>query len=104
MDNLQIFSNGSGYKSCNGAAAVIPATGQVLQYKLSRSTRHTVFEGELIGMLLALKLMETHSAARTVLIALDNQAVIQALRNNSPQPLHYILNEIHTTIHRLKRR
>jgi hypothetical protein len=102
MDNLQIFSDGSGYKGRIGAAVVIPAIGQVLQYKLSRDTRDTVFEGELIGILLSLKLTETHPAARRVLIALDNQAAIQALQNNSPQPLHYILNEIHATIHRLK--
>jgi ribonuclease HI len=104
MDDIQIYSDGSGYKSNIGAAAVVPATGHALRYRLGKDTKHTVFEGELIGVLLALKLIETHRTARTALIALDNQAAIKALCNNVSQPSQYILDDIHATVRRIKHR
>lgn len=40
-------------------------------------SKHTVFEGVLVGILLAPTLLENQPHAKTVLIALDNQAAIQ---------------------------
>ena len=83
MDDIQIFSDGSGSKGNIGAAAVTLQDGPALRHRLGKDSKHTVFEGEIIGVILALSILETHSAA---LIALDNQAVIQALQNNRSQP------------------
>jgi ribonuclease HI len=75
----------------------------VLRFRLRKETKHTVFEGELVGILLALTLLGKHPTASTALITLDNQAAIQALQNDHAQPAQYLLDEIHTTIHRIKR-
>ncbi|KAF8582192.1 hypothetical protein K439DRAFT_1268140, partial [Ramaria rubella] len=73
---LQIFTDGSGYKGHIGAAAVALHKDEHLQYCLSRETKHTVFEGELVGILLALQMIDKSPTAKTVLIALDNQSAI----------------------------
>jgi ribonuclease HI len=104
IDDVHIYMDGSGYKGYIGAAAIIPRTGEALRFKLGKETRHTVFEGELVGIILTLTLLEKHPPAGTAMIALDNQATIQALQNNYTQPAQYLLDEIHTMIHRMKRR
>jgi ribonuclease HI len=104
MDDIQIYTDGSGYKGNIGAAAIIPETGAALRCKLGKETKHTVFEGELVGILLALTLLEKNPLASTALITLDNQAAIQALQNDHAQPAQYLLDEIHATILKMKRR
>ena len=86
LDDIQILSDGSGYKGNIGAAAVTPQDGQALQYRLGKESKHTVFKGEITGVILVLSLLEAHPAAKSALIALDNQAIIQALQNNRTQP------------------
>jgi len=57
VNNICIYSDGSGYNNCIDATAVIPNTGQALQFRLGKMSCHTVFEGELVGVLLALHLL-----------------------------------------------
>ncbi|KAH9942978.1 hypothetical protein B0H21DRAFT_661666, partial [Amylocystis lapponica] len=67
---------------------------------------HTVFEGEITGVLLATQLarnalrLRCHRI-RTVLIALDNQPVISALNANRRQPGQYLLDEVHKALQKL---
>jgi hypothetical protein len=103
IDEIQVFTDGSGYAESIGAAAVIPGTDHTLKYRAGSDDRHTVFEGELIGILLALQFPSHFPAATSLFIALDNQAAIKALINNNPQPGQRILDEIHRTIALLKK-
>ena len=59
-DDIKIFSDGSGFKEKIGAAAIRPDTQDVLYYQLGSSRWHTVFEAELVGILLALKLIDKY--------------------------------------------
>jgi ribonuclease HI len=104
IDDIKIFSDGSGLKGKIGTAAIWPDTKDVLHFQLGSSRRHTVFEAELLGVLLALKLLDKYQTGKTVLIALDNQAAIQALTNNCSQPGQHILNTILNTIKALLNR
>ena len=55
-------------------------------FNLGHMDTHTVFEGELTGILLGLHLLCGHlCSTTTALIALDNQAAILALANNTCQ-------------------
>ena len=45
-------------------------------------------------MILVLLLLEAHPAAKSALIALDNQATIQALKNNRTQPAQHLLDYV----------
>ena len=57
VDNTQIFCDRYGYKG-NIGAAVFDSTSQwSLQFKLGKKSHHMVFEGELVGILLALHLL-----------------------------------------------
>ena len=49
-----------------------------------------------------LSILETHPAAKSALIALNNQAVIQALQNNRSQPAQHLLDYVHVFIWQLK--
>ncbi|KAF8573796.1 hypothetical protein K439DRAFT_1279806, partial [Ramaria rubella] len=71
---------------------------------LGKETKHTVFEGELVGILLALQLVDKFPSAKTVLIALDNRSAITALQDTKPQLAQYLLDEIHAKIRLLRRR
>ena len=102
INNIQIYMDGLGYKDNIGAAPILPKTGASLRFKLGKETRHTIFQGELIGILLALTLLEASSLADTVLITLDNQAAIQALQGNHMHPSQHLLNEIHLATHNIQ--
>jgi ribonuclease HI len=86
-----------------GGAAVL-YVNQVEQaslcYHLGPSDKHTVYEGELVGLSLAVHLLTSLRFQITsyVIIGTDNQATIQALNNQRPHPGHYILDHIHDTM------
>ena len=60
---------------------------------LGKDMAHTVFESELVRLLLSLQLLCRYPNARMALIALDNQAA--ALTNRPSQLGQYIVNVIH---------
>jgi len=61
-----------------------------------------VFEGELVGILLALHLLSCLHNTQTALIALDNQVAILMLQGNKAQSAHYLLDHIHDAILHIK--
>ena len=79
INDVCIYSNRSGYNDNISAASIIPKMGQALQFKLAKALCHTVFEGELVGVLLALYLLACQCKIHSALIALDNQAAITML-------------------------
>ena len=100
-----MFADGSGLNGHVGAAAAIisPVGGRHLQYQLGSDTAHTVFEGELTGILLAVHLLRKYPRAKTALIAIDNQAAIAALINRPRQPGQHLANAIHAALKALCR-
>ena len=97
MDEIQVFCDDLGLKGSIGAAAVVmmPSEGPHLQYLLGKDMAHTVFESEVVRLLLVLQLLCRYPNARMALITLDNQAAIAALTNRPSQPGHYIVNTIY---------
>ena len=82
IDDIRVFTDGSGINDLIGAAAVTYDNDHSwsLSYGLGPISQHTVFEGELVGVILALELLRTVLAdTTTVMIALDNQATISAV-------------------------
>ena len=59
-EDIQIFTDGSGYHGGIGAAAVLRRRGKrekILWYYLSSQEHYTVFNGKQIGMLLGVELL-----------------------------------------------
>ena len=79
---------------------------KVRRYYLGPQTEHTVCKAELTGIILALYLLIKPTAQITgkVLIGLKNQAVIQALNNQSTKPAHYLLDHIHSATETLQQK
>ena len=73
-EDIQIFTDGSGYHGGIGAVAVLRRRGKrekVLQYDLSSQEHYMVFNGEQIGMLLRVELLR--QCNRSVFFILSNQ-------------------------------
>ena len=102
----KVYCDSSSYEGGVRATAILYKNNCVLksiQYKLGTPEEHTVYEVELVGIILALHLLMSLACqlVNTTLIGLDNQAAILALPNQSSKPLHYLLDITHDTIGRL---
>src|SRR6266481_3038839 len=96
---VRAYSDGSGIDGHAGAAAVLYRGNWViktLRYFLGPLTQHTTYEAEVVGVLLALKLLTDEGDTHTASIKLDNQAVILALNGRRAKSTQSLLNEIHT--------
>jgi len=100
-----IYTDGSGYKSMVGASAVLYNDGietDSLKYQLGIIRDDTVFEGELVGIILGTHLVTKHPTIRTSInYSTDNQATMGAMQNNSRQPAQYLIDEIHRSTEEL---
>jgi ribonuclease HI len=107
MDDIKIFTDGSGYEGKIASAAVLygknnePKEADSIRFQLGSIKKHTVFEAEIVGVVLALHTIKVLRDEKRILIALDNQATIRALTNNCRQPGQYLLDEVHKMIGKL---
>jgi len=99
--NVKVYSDGSGQDGQIGAAAVLVyghREPRVARHYLGLDTEHTVYEGECVGQLLALGLIQQTKAnlshADTAFMV-DNQPSIRAHHSRRPRPGSYIINGIH---------
>ena len=80
-EEVQIFTDGSGYQGGIGAAAVLRRRGKPeksLHFHLGSDKHYTVFNGEQIGMLLGVELLCKERNVQSVYMGVDNQAAILA--------------------------
>jgi len=95
---LQVYTDGSGYKEKIGAAAILYRGGKrisTLRYRLGNATEHTVYEGEIVGMILGLALISKEAQVTEVSMGVDNQAAIRATGGRKPTPSHYLMDRFH---------
>ena len=72
-----------------GAAAILSINGvlrQASQHYLGSEEHHTVYEAELVGLILAATLIQHTNFSEEVTIATDNQAAIKAITNFRSTP------------------
>ncbi|KAK6972148.1 hypothetical protein R3P38DRAFT_3336080 [Favolaschia claudopus] len=90
---LVVYSDGSGYEEHVGAAAIARDCRGKLhtrRFHLGPASNHTVFEGELVGTILALDIARAARHSGPVAILLDNQAAITALATRPNNPGQYL--------------
>jgi ribonuclease HI len=102
---VRVYSDGSGYQGQIGGAAVLYVNGQrstSAQLHLGPDTEHTVYEGEIVGIILASHLLkeckEARRSSNDISISLDNQSSITALTNQETKPSHDLLDAAHKAI------
>ena len=101
-----VFTDGSGFQGGIGTAAI--ADGQEHRHvqctHLGPDTEHTVFEGELGGLVLALDIIEAEPRITRANILLDNKPAIRAAAARRPRPGQQIIELFHRRLARLKRK
>jgi ribonuclease HI len=106
IKGLVAFTDGSGYEEKIGAAAILMVNGmelKTLRYRLGHETEHTVYEAEMLAVLLALHLIsQVARRLKRITIGLDNQATLLGLRNQRSKPSHYLLDKIHDALEDLQ--
>ena len=93
----QLYSDGSGLDGQVGAAAVLFIQGgdpKVVRFHLGTTADHTVYEAELVGLLLALHLLRGKQGMTRAVIHLDNHAVLHVLTTCESGPAQSIIDEI----------
>lgn len=103
----RIYTDGSDVDGGVGAAAVLYRGNRriVLRHYLGPSTSHTVYEAELVGIILGLELARTENThIGGISVALDNQAAVSACRSRSPGPGSYLVEHIHSLKREVRRR
>jgi ribonuclease HI len=106
---LKIYTDGSGLDGHIGAAAVLTRgfhPFRIARYYLGPDTEHTVYEGECVGQLLGLYLvnqLRPNQNINSISIAVDNQASILAHRARKCGPGSNIIDHIYQTLLTTKR-
>lgn len=93
LNDALFYTDGSGINGQIGAASVLPAKNLTVCAYLGEAHLFTVYSGELVGILLALRTARDHLWLKTeILIFTDNQASIQAIGNPGNQSGQFILS------------
>lgn len=104
-EDTQIFTDGSGFNGGIGASAVLMRNGKeprILRYYLGPEDKHTVYEAEVIGLTLAIKLLVTEQHPKyPASIFADNQATIQVAEQSDKQGNRYLGKQFTTMTKRL---
>jgi len=97
-ESTKVYSDGSAHNGKVGAAAVLihPDKPQrKLHFHLGPESKHTVHEAELIGITLALHLIQSERSKNdSFAIGTDNQATLEAFHSSMRKPAHYAAREI----------
>ncbi len=103
----RVYTDGSDVDGGVGAAALLYAPGQeepeVLQLYLGPSTRHTVYEAEIVATILGMELLRRALlCTQHASIGLDNTAAIRATTLRSPGAGRYLTDIFHAAVRDLK--
>jgi ribonuclease HI len=101
---VRVFTDGSGVDDGVGASAVLCRQGKpnrTLHYYLGTGSQHTVYESEIVGMILGMELVRTETLyVGRVILGVDNQAAIQATQLTKPVAGHYLVDIFHKRVSR----
>ena len=104
----RIYTDGSDYQGGVGASAVLYKPGAaepiVLRYHLGSSSRHTVYEAEIIGLILGVHLLLQLLSVSTASCAADNTPCLMAYQNRQPHPAHYLIDRLLRSLSSLQER
>ena len=97
-EEIKVYSDGSIHDGQVGAAAVLfrngVYSGRTLRLHLGKADEHTIYEAELVGLLLAIQLIKQEKRGKTsCAIGADNQAAIQALQSELTKPGQHLAAE-----------
>ena len=85
VEQIKVYSDGSAHDGQVGAAAILQRDGKqdrTLKLHLGTTEQHTVYEAELVGMIMGLHLIKTEPRNRVkCALSVDNQAALVAIKS-----------------------
>lgn len=108
-EELRAYSDGSMIDGGVGGAAVLMEGKRrirEIRFYLGSADKYTVYEGEVVGMILAVKLLwdeklKRGGRRRTMALGVDNQAAIRATGASQSKPGHCLMDFFHDDLHNL---
>jgi ribonuclease HI len=103
-EDLRAYSDGSAYEGGVGGAAVLMRgmeTVKERRFYLGKESERTVYEAEIIGMILAVSLLREAGGKGRMALGVDNQAAIRAINAFGSQPGHYLIDKLHDDLREL---
>ena len=97
--DIKIYTDGSSCEGGVGTAAVLMQgiwPVRIAQHHLGESTKHTIYKSECIGQILGLKMLQMlgQDLNRTeIMLAIDNQATLQAYDARKATPRSYLVED-----------
>ena len=108
MAEIKVYTDSSGVEGNIGAAAVLRRRGRrgwrVSRCRVGKAEHHKVFEGEAMGLVLAMDLVWGEKRVREVSIYTDNQAAITAMGTDTPGSARHIIDMVHAQHHRVMKK
>jgi ribonuclease HI len=104
QEDLRVYSDGSAINGGVGAGAVLMRGDVVVKGKrfhLGSDKEHTSYEGELVGMILAVDLLREEGGRGTLALGVDNQAAIRATGAFCSRPGHYLMDILHDDLRKI---
>jgi ribonuclease HI len=96
-EEIKVYTDGSIHGGKVGAAAVLYRKGRrqrELRLHLGAASEHTIYEAELVGLILGMQLIKTEKQGKTdCAIGADNQAAIIALESELTKPGQHLAAE-----------
>lgn len=109
-EHIRVYADGSGLDGHIGAAAAIFIRGKDtkwLLYHLGTDREHIVYEGEAVGVLLGLHLLDDLSSnelEHEIVIAVDNQAILLSFAKRKADSGQHLVDEIIRLAEKLKKK
>jgi ribonuclease HI len=100
---LRVYSDGSAVDGGVGGAAVLMRGKRMIRGKrfyLGSETEHTVYEAEMIGMILAVEILREEGREGTMSLGVDNQDAIRAIGAFHSKPDHYLVGKFYDDLRR----
>lgn len=99
-EEVKVYSDGSIQNGQVGAAAVLYRKGKLsrsLRLNLGSAKQHTIYEAELVGLILAIQLIKTEKRGKVACaIGADSQAALSALQSELVKPGQHLAAEFIT--------
>ena len=106
-EEIKVYTDGSIHNSQVGAAAVLfrkGKRGRTMRFHLGAAEDHTIYEAEMVGLLMGLQLIKTEKRNKTsCAMGADNQAAILALQSELTKPGQHIAAKVVSEANRLKK-
>jgi ribonuclease HI len=106
-EKVKVYSDGSVQEGKVGVAAIPIRPGKEtrkLHYHLGTADQHTIFEAELVGLLLGLHLIKTEKTRTSYALGADNQAALAVAMTPSNSSGHYLANLFLTAAFNLQKK